>query len=58
MLDAHGEPVLKKLRDEGKKPATCTTCGHPFLSKSKTKFKNGGDFIQCSRCGAWKAKYD
>ena len=53
----HGEPVLKKRRDEGKKPATCP-CGHQFLSKAKTKFMNGGDHIQCARCGAWKAKYD
>ncbi|CAH0363869.1 unnamed protein product [Pelagomonas calceolata] len=27
----HGEPVLKKLRDEGKKPATCFACGNKFL---------------------------
>ena len=54
--DEHGEPVLKKLRDEGKKPATCTGCGHKWPSKS-TKFKNGG-CIMCTRCGAYKAKYD
>ena len=54
--DEHGEPVLKKRRDEGKKPATCTACGHKWPSKS-TKFKNGG-FIMCTRCGAYKAKYD
>ena len=54
--DKHGEPVLKKLRDEGKKPATCTGCGHKWPSKS-TKFKNGG-CIMCTRCGAYKAKYD
>ena len=54
--DKHGEPVLKKLRDEGKKPATCTACGHKWPSKS-TKFKNGG-CIMCTRCGAYKAKYD
>ena len=53
--DEHGEPVRKKLRDEGKKPATCD-CGHKFLSKSKTFF-NGG-CIKCLRCGAFKAKYD
>ena len=53
--DEHGEPVRKKLRDEGKKPATCP-CGHKFLSKSKTFF-NGG-CIKCLRCGAFKAKYD
>ena len=52
----HGEPVRKKLRDEGKKPATCTACGHPFLSSSTT-FKNGGH-IRCPLCGAYKAKYD
>ena len=54
--DEHGEPVLKKRRDEGKKPATCTGCGHKWPSKS-TKFKNGG-CIMCTRCGAYKAKYD
>ena len=54
--DKHGEPVRKKLRDEGKKPATCTGCGHKWPSKS-TKFKNGG-CIMCTRCGAYKAKYD
>ena len=54
--DEHGEPVRKKLRDEGKKPATCTACGHKWPSKS-TKFKNGG-CIMCTRCGAYKAKYD
>ena len=26
-----GEPVLKKRRDEGKKPATCGACGNKFL---------------------------
>ena len=54
--DQYGETVLKKLRDEGKKPATCGACCHQFLSASKT-FKNG-DFIRCLRCGAFKAKYD
>ena len=29
--DEHGEPVRKKLRDEGKKPATCFACGNKFL---------------------------
>ena len=52
----HGEPVRKKLRDEGKKPATCTACGHKWPSKS-TRFKNGG-CIECTRCGTFKAKYD
>jgi len=54
--DKYGEPVLKKLRDEGKKPATCTACGHKWPSKS-TRFKNGG-CIECTRCGTFKAKYD
>ena len=57
--DEHGEPVLKKLRDEGKKPATCTrtTCGCKFLSSSKER--NG--FVQCPRgkgCGQYTAQYD
>ena len=30
----YGEPVLKKRRDEGKKPATCSACGNKFLSAS------------------------
>ena len=58
MKNESGERVLKKRRDEGKKPATCTACGHPFLSKS-TKFEKG--FIRCPEskgCGQWKAKYD
>ena len=54
--DEHGEPVLKKRRDEGKKPATCGGCGKQFLSKSET-FRNGG-CIKCPRCFAFKAKYD
>ena len=29
-----GERVLKKRRDEGKKPATCTACGNKFRSAS------------------------
>ena len=29
--DKYGEPVRKKLRDEGKKPATCGACGNKFL---------------------------
>ena len=53
--DEHGEPVRKKLRDEGKKPATCTACGHKWPSKSK-KFYNG--FIKCARCTKFKAEYD
>ena len=54
--DEHGEPVLKKRRDEGKKPATCYGCGKKFFSSS-TKFMNGG-CIKCLGCGAFKAKYD
>ena len=54
--DEHGERVLKKRRDEGKKPATCAGCGHKFLSATKT-FKNGG-CIKCSRCWLYKAKHD
>jgi len=50
-----GKTVLKKRRDEGKKPATCAGCGHKWPSKSTTF--NGG-FIRCTRCGAFKAKYD
>ena len=30
----HGEPVLKKRRDEGKKPASCSACGNKFLTGS------------------------
>ena len=51
----YGEPVLKKRRDEGKKPATCTACGHKWPSKAK-KFVHG--FIQCARCMRYKAEYD
>ena len=29
--DKYGEPVLKKRRDEGKKPASCSACGNKFL---------------------------
>ena len=54
--DKYGEPVLKKRRDEGKKPATCTGCGHKFVSKAKT-FVNGC-FIRCTRCEQYEAKYD
>ena len=54
--DKYGEPVLKKLRDEGKKPATCGGCGKQFFS-STIVFKNGG-CIKCAGCGAYKAKYD
>ena len=56
----HGEPVVKRRRDEGKKPATCAGCGKKFLSKSQT-FVNSivhGDCIDCPGCGAFKAKYD
>ena len=56
----HGEPVVKRRRDEGKKPATCAGCGKKFLSKSQT-FVNSivhGDCINCPGCGAFKAKYD
>ena len=55
MKDESGERVKKKRSDEGKKPATCAGCGHPFLSKSKTFVKG---FIRCSRCHQWEAKYD
>ena len=62
--DEHGEPVLKKRRDEGKKPATCTACGHKWPSKSQL-FRalrgakgSSGSFIACARCGQFAAKYD
>ena len=59
--DKHGEPVLKKLRDEGKKPATCTACGNKFLSAAKVRPCNPG--IKCVRgtksgCGKYIAQYD
>ena len=62
--DKYGEPVLKKRRDEGKKWATCTGCGHQFLSakkvpaKSRSGFINSEGFIACAGCGQNKAKYD
>ncbi len=62
--DEHGEPVLKRLRDEGKKPATCGACGHKWPSKSQV-FRalrgakgSSGSFIACARCGQFAAKYD
>ena len=55
MKDESGERVLKKRRDEGKKPATCP-CGHQFLSKCKLSSKRPG--IPCGRCGGNSAKYD
>ncbi len=59
--DKYGEPVLKKLRDEGKKPATCTACGNKFLSAAKVRPCNPG--IKCVRgtksgCGKYIAQYD
>ena len=53
--DEHGEPVRKKLRDEGKKPATCP-CGNTFFSSAKLSSKRPG--IPCRRCGGNSAKYD
>jgi len=54
----HGEPVLKRLRDEGKKPATCP-CGNTFVSAAKLRPENPG--IKCvgkKGCGKFIAQYD
>jgi hypothetical protein len=56
--DEHGEPVLKRLRDEGKKPATCP-CGNTFVSAAKVRPGNPG--IKCvgkKGCGKFIAQYD
>jgi len=53
----YSEPVLKKRRDEGKKPATCTACDHQFLSNAKPSSKTPFG-ITCRRCGAPRAQYD
>ena len=34
-----GEPVLKKRRDEGKKPASCSACGNKFLTGSTKQIR-------------------
>ena len=54
----YGEPVLKKRRDEGKKPATCTDCGNKFLSKSA--LTSGFTCVRGTKpgCGKRNTKYD
>ena len=54
----HGEPVLKRLRDEGKKPASCSACGNKFLTGSMPPNR-----IRCVRgtkpgCGKYTAQLD
>ena len=62
MKNESGERVLKKRRDEGKKPATCTACGNKFFSKSKPNppKKPGITCVNGTKkgCGKSVAQYD
>ena len=56
--DKYGEPVLKKRRDEGKKPASCSACGNKFLTGSMPPKR-----IRCVRgtkpgCGKYTGQLD
>ena len=53
--DKYGEPVLKKLRDEGKKWAACP-CGHRFLTRAKVRPGRPG--LKCQGCGKPRAQYE